>query len=90
MAYNGPIWEGIYHSFSVVPIEGPGFDGETWIGNSLKKIATLRDEAEKNAPLPLTSNYREALLPFLAGLVYWLVKPLPMAVGRVKRFYREK
>jgi putative methyltransferase (TIGR04325 family) len=70
MAYNGPVWEGIYQSFSEVPVEGSGFDGETWIGNSLKKITALRDEAEKNVPLPPTSNYREALLPLLAGLVY--------------------
>jgi len=68
--FSANIWEGVYRSFSEVPIEGPGFDGETWIGNSLKKIGTLRDEAEKNAPLPPTSNYREALLPLLAGLVY--------------------
>lgn len=76
MAYKGPIWEGIYHSFIEVPIEGPGFDSETWIGNSLKKITALRDEAEKNIPLPPTSNYREALLPLLAGLVYYENKGL--------------
>jgi putative methyltransferase (TIGR04325 family) len=70
MTQSEPIWEGVYNSFYEVPVEGPGFDGEIWIANSLKKIAVLRDEAEKNAPLPPTSNYREALLPLLAGLVY--------------------
>jgi putative methyltransferase (TIGR04325 family) len=70
MSYDGPIWEGVYHSFSEVPVVGAGFDGEKWINSSLKKIVALRDEVEKNAPLSPTSNYREALLPLLAGLVY--------------------
>lgn len=70
MVDSGHIWEGVYRSFSEVPIEGSGFDGETWIGNSLKKITALRDEVEKNVPLPPTSNYREALLPLLTSLIY--------------------
>jgi putative methyltransferase (TIGR04325 family) len=70
MSYDGPIWEGVYHSFSEVPVVGDGFDGEKWIDSSLKKITALRSEAEKNAPLPPTSNYREALLPLLAALAY--------------------
>jgi len=70
MPYDGPIWEGVYHSFSEVPVVGDGFDGEKWIDSSLRKITALRDEAEKNAPLPPTSNYREALLPLLAALAY--------------------
>ncbi len=70
MAYEGPIWEGVYRSFSEVPAEEPGFDGETWISNSLKRIAALREEAERNVLLPPASNYREGLLPLLAALVY--------------------
>ena len=70
MTYTGPIWEGVYQNFSDVPVQGPGFDGETWIENSLKRIHALREESIQNAPLPPVSNYREALLPLLAGLVY--------------------
>lgn len=70
MTYTGPIWEGVYDSFSEVPAIGPGFDGETWIDNSLNKITALQEEAAKNVPLPPVSNYREALLPLLASLVY--------------------
>lgn len=70
MAYSGPIWEGVYRRFSEVPAEGPGFDGETWINNSLKKVTALREEVERNAPLPPPSNYREGLLPLLVALVY--------------------
>jgi hypothetical protein len=32
-----PIWEGVYESFQEVPATGPGFRGEAWIRNSLKK-----------------------------------------------------
>jgi putative methyltransferase (TIGR04325 family) len=70
MAYDGPIWEGVYSSFGEVPVVGPGFDGDMWIVNSLKKIKLLQEEAENNAPLSPTSNYREALLPLLAAFVY--------------------
>ncbi len=70
MTYNGPIWEGIYSSFSQVPVEGPGFDGEVWLNNSLKKMAVLRLEAEKSALLPPPSNLREILLPLVAAVVY--------------------
>lgn len=70
MTYTGPIWEGVYQNFSDVPVQGPGFDGETWIENSLKRIHALREESIQNAPLPPISNYREALLPLLAGMVY--------------------
>jgi len=70
MAYDRPIWEGVYRSFSEVPAEGPGFDGETWISNSLKRIAAVREEAERNVLLPPASNYREGLLPLLAALGY--------------------
>jgi putative methyltransferase (TIGR04325 family) len=70
MTYEGPIWEGVYRSFSEVPAEEPGFDGETWISNSLKRIAALREEAERNVLLPPASNYREGLLPLLAALGY--------------------
>ena len=70
MAFDGPIWEGVYSSFSEVPVTGPGFDGEAWVNNSLNKIRTLREDAEKNTPLPPPSNYREGLLPLLAALVY--------------------
>lgn len=70
MSFTGPIWEGVYQSFNEVPVEGPGFDGDIWIGRSLKRIAELQNEAEENSPLPPTSNYREALLPLLASIVY--------------------
>jgi len=70
MAYNKPVWEGVYCSFGEVPDVGPGFDGETWINNSLKKVTALRDEAERNVPLPPPSNYRECLLTLLVALVY--------------------
>jgi len=70
MAFKGPIWEGIYSSFSEVPVTGPGYDGAVWVNNSLKKIAALREQAQKNAPLPPLSNYRQALLPLLATIIY--------------------
>jgi putative methyltransferase (TIGR04325 family) len=70
MAYECPIWEGVYSSFSEVPVTGPGFDGDAWVNNSLKKISALREQAQKNAPLPPLSNYRQALLPLLAAIIY--------------------
>lgn len=62
------IWEGVYQNFSDVPVQGPGFDGEKWISNSLEKIKSVRAEAVKSIPLPPVSNYREALLPLLAAM----------------------
>lgn len=70
MANERIIWEGVYHHFSDVPVEGPGFDGETWIANSLKKMEALREDLERNVPLPPPGNYREGLLPLLAALTY--------------------
>jgi putative methyltransferase (TIGR04325 family) len=69
VAFEGPIWEGVYESFRDVPSSGPGFDGETWIANSLTKLADLRAEAERCAPLPPPANHRECLLPILAAVV---------------------
>jgi len=69
MTFDGPIWDGVYSSFSEVPVTGPGFDGETWVNNSLKKIVALREKALESSPLPPVSNYREALLPLLAALI---------------------
>lgn len=80
MAYDGPIWEGVYHSFSEVPAEGPGFDGEIWISNSQKRIAALREETERNPLLPPASNYRGVLLPLLAALVYNTGKGLRLRI----------
>jgi putative methyltransferase (TIGR04325 family) len=70
MAYNGPIWEGVYHSFNEVPVEGSGHDGEIWSRRSLKQIEAVFEEAGGSSPLPPTSNYRESLLPLLTSLVY--------------------
>ncbi len=70
MASDSTIWEGVYPNFAEVPIEGPGFDGQEWIGNSLRKMDALRKEVKKNASLPPPSNYREGLLPLLASFVY--------------------
>ena len=70
MAFNSPIWEGVYQSFDDVPVQGLGFDSETWIGNSLKKINKLSEDAATNVPLAPVSNYRESLLPLLSSLVY--------------------
>lgn len=70
MAYEGPIWEGVYRSFSDVPVVGHGYDGEMWINKSVKKIDAVLEEIKENAPLPPASNYRESLLPLLAALVY--------------------
>lgn len=68
MSPSQPIWEGIYSSFREVPAEGPGFDGEAWITNSLKKMEEMRKHAQNGAALPPPSNYREGLLPLLAAL----------------------
>jgi len=76
-AFQGPVWEGVYSNFREVPVVGPGFDSETWIANSLKKIAAVREEAARSAPLPTPANYREALLPLLAAMVR-------METGRVR------
>lgn len=65
-----PIWEGVYASFGEAPASGKGFDGETWISNSLQKIASLRDEAAQGCVVPPPGNYRHCLLPLLAALVY--------------------
>lgn len=35
------IWEGVYDTFSDVPVYGDGFDGERWISRSLIKIKDL-------------------------------------------------
>lgn len=70
MLMNKPIWEGVYHSFSEVPVEGSGFDGDTWIAKSLARMEALKAETQQNAPLPPMGNYREALLPLLTALVY--------------------
>jgi putative methyltransferase (TIGR04325 family) len=71
MAYNGPIWEGVNRNFTEVTIVGQGFDGETWIGNSLKKIIKMSEEvAGEGVLLPPASNYRECLLPLIAAMNY--------------------
>jgi putative methyltransferase (TIGR04325 family) len=72
MAYKGPVWEGVYCSFAEVPVVGPGFDGEMWIANSLKKIQMLKDEARRDDHLPPVSSNQDCLLPLLAALFYKL------------------
>lgn len=70
MADENIIWEGVYSNFNEVPAKGPGFDGQAWITNSLRKMEALREDIKRNAPLPAPSNYREGLLPLLAALIY--------------------
>ena len=65
-----PIWEGVYESFQEVPATGPGFRGEEWIRNSLKKIKILRDAAKENKTVPTVTSYRESLLPVITSTVY--------------------
>ena len=65
-----PIWEGVYENFQEVPATGPGFRGEEWIRNSLKKIKTLRDAAKENKTVPTVTSYRESLLPVITSTVY--------------------
>ncbi len=65
-----PIWEGVYESFKEVPATGPGFRGEEWIRNSLKRIKTLRDTAKENKTVPTVTTYPESLLPVITSTVY--------------------
>lgn len=65
-----PIWEGIYESFKEVPTIGPGFKGEEWIKNSLKKIRALRDAANENKTIPAVTSYGDSLLPVITSTVY--------------------
>jgi hypothetical protein len=64
-----PIWEGVYKSFRDAPSSGPGFSGERWIQNSLEKINSVRQDAEKNGTVLSVPQYRESLLPFVAAVV---------------------
>ncbi|MHC4560179.1 MAG: methyltransferase, TIGR04325 family [Planctomycetota bacterium] len=64
------IWNGVYSSFKEVPAEGPGFKGEKWLNNSLKKITALRNAAKENTSVPSVTKYRESLLPVVASMVY--------------------
>ena len=65
-----PIWEGVYESFKEVPATGPGFRGEEWISNSLKRIKTLRDAAKENKTVPTVTSYRESLLPVITSKMF--------------------
>lgn len=64
------IWDGVYKSFKEVPAIGPGFRGEEWIKNSLKKIKTLHDAANEKRTIPSVTSYRESLLPVITSIVY--------------------
>jgi putative methyltransferase (TIGR04325 family) len=64
------IWSGVYSSFDEVPACGPGFNGDTWVENSVMRAKTLRETAEKGRTIPSVTEYRESLLPVIAGMVY--------------------
>jgi len=42
------IWEGVYDSFNAISIVGDGFEGDTWITNSVKEIKNELRLAQKN------------------------------------------
>lgn len=67
---NGPVWEGVFASFRDVPVTGPGFCGEIWKDNSLKKIRRLREAAASKNTVSSVPVNRDSLLPLLAALVH--------------------
>jgi putative methyltransferase (TIGR04325 family) len=42
--FSGPIWEGVYNSFSEAPSSGLGFSGFEWIWRQTEKIPTIYSE----------------------------------------------
>ena len=62
-------WDGIYSSFEEVPISGKGFDSETWLENSRKRIYSILETPKHNGAVPLMETCRESLLPLLAAIV---------------------
>ncbi len=67
MNYN--IWEGIYNSFKECPKCGKGFEGETWVSQSLDRTNKLLDAVKENKTISSVVAYRTSLLPFLTALV---------------------
>lgn len=64
-----PLWEGVYESFSEVPIAGPGFSGGDWLEQSTEKLEELRSLAAKNGSVSQLTGYTESLLPVVAAMV---------------------
>lgn len=67
---TGPIWEGVYESFQEVPSMGPGFNGRTWVENSLSKIRTLHQAANEKKTIPAVTKYSNSLLPLVTCMVH--------------------
>ncbi len=68
-AVTEQIWDGVYPSLDEVPVRGKGFDGETWVHNSLKKIHALLELADAPGSISPAVAYSSSLLPLLAAIV---------------------